>query len=184
MLSPTTGNHELDNGIQVMQQRISETNFPWIISNVFEKHASNPLQQETPIGGIQLTHTITRGGFKFGFLALASHEWLVTLDKVNLDDIVYHDFCETATKIAHQLRQNENCDFVIALTHMKQPDDNRLALHHCDVDLILGGHDHVLSKVLINGRWVVKSGTDFKVSSVNCLSCPYLVRPHHQTSRS
>lgn len=34
-------------------------------------------------------------------------------------------------------------DYVIALTHMRTPNDCRLAANVDEVDLILGGHDHV-----------------------------------------
>lgn len=34
-------------------------------------------------------------------------------------------------------------DYVIALTHMRTPNDCRLAENVDEIDLILGGHDHV-----------------------------------------
>ncbi|KAI0560589.1 5'-nucleotidase [Gracilaria domingensis] len=45
---------------------------------------------------------------------------------------------------------------------MRNPDDLLLAEAGV-VDLILGGHDHVLLKRLVRSTWVLKSGTDFKV---------------------
>lgn len=37
----------------------------------------------------------------------------------------------------------KGCDYVIALTHMRTPNDIRLAENVDEIDLILGGHDHV-----------------------------------------
>lgn len=37
----------------------------------------------------------------------------------------------------------QGCDYVIALTHMRTPNDIRLAENVDGIDLILGGHDHV-----------------------------------------
>lgn len=37
----------------------------------------------------------------------------------------------------------QGCDYVIALTHMRTPNDIRLAENVDEIDLILGGHDHV-----------------------------------------
>jgi hypothetical protein len=37
----------------------------------------------------------------------------------------------------------QGCEFVIALTHMRTPNDKKLAEGVEDIDLILGGHDHV-----------------------------------------
>lgn len=51
---------------------------------------------------------------------------------------------------------------MIALTHMRTPNDIKLAENCEDIDLILGGHDHVYEVQQVNGRYVVKSGTDFR----------------------
>lgn len=52
--------------------------------------------------------------------------------------------------------------FVIALTHMRTHNDIRLAEQVEEVDLILGGHDHVYEIRKVNGKLVIKSGTDFR----------------------
>ena len=36
----------------------------------------------------------------------------------------------------------QGADYVIALTHMRWPNDERLATEAEAIDLILGGHDH------------------------------------------
>ena len=51
---------------------------------------------------------------------------------------------------------------MIALTHMRTPNDTRLAELVPEVDLILGGHDHVYEKRKVNGTVILKSGTDFR----------------------
>merc|ERR1719499_670572 len=38
----------------------------------------------------------------------------------------------------------------------------RLAENVPEVDLILGGHDHVYEKKKVNGTFILKSGTDFR----------------------
>lgn len=56
----------------------------------------------------------------------------------------------------------QGCDYVIALTHMRTPNDVHLAENCDEIDLILGGHDHVYEHKLINGKYLIKSGTDFR----------------------
>lgn len=51
---------------------------------------------------------------------------------------------------------------MIALTHMRTPNDVKLAEQCEEIDLILGGHDHVFEVIQINGKYIIKSGTDFK----------------------
>lgn len=55
---------------------------------------------------------------------------------------------------------------VIALTHMRVPQDQKLP-HLCpDIDIILGGHDHIIMNEFINGIPVLKSGDNFKTIGV------------------
>lgn len=48
----------------------------------------------------------------------------------------------------------QGCDYVIALTHMRTPNDVKLAENCNNIDLILGGHDHVyeVNKVTLRRR--------------------------------
>jgi len=49
---------------------------------------------------------------------------------------------------------------------MRTHNDIRLAENVKDIDLILGGHDHVYEKKKVNGKYILKSGTDFRNFSV------------------
>lgn len=40
------------------------------------------------------------------------------------------------------LLRSKECELIIALTHMRAPNDERLAREAEDIDIILGGHDH------------------------------------------
>jgi 2',3'-cyclic-nucleotide 2'-phosphodiesterase (5'-nucleotidase family) len=63
------------------------------------------------------------------------------------------------------LRQAQQCDAVIAATHMRAPNDERLARECGDIlDLFAGGHDHHfdVKPIAPHGCYVLKSGTDFK----------------------
>lgn len=149
------GNHELDNGIEVLKQRLSETNFTWICSNVTDNTTGERLL------GLRDRFVLEVGGVRMGFVGLAGLDWLDTLNCV--DNLSAEDFLEVADRVGEDLRNDDECDVVVALTHMRQPDDLKLAADSKFVDLVLGGHDHVMWKRFINGRWVLKSGTDFKV---------------------
>uniref|UniRef100_A0A6A7G6W3 Mannosylglucosyl-3-phosphoglycerate phosphatase-like isoform X2 n=2 Tax=Hirondellea gigas TaxID=1518452 RepID=A0A6A7G6W3_9CRUS len=45
---------------------------------------------------------------------------------------------------------------------MRTPNDTRLAENVDGIDLILGGHDHVYEIKEVNGKYILKSGTDFR----------------------
>ena len=51
---------------------------------------------------------------------------------------------------------------IIALTHMMKYNDIKLAKKYPEIDLILGGHDHLIVHEKIENTIMVKSGTNFK----------------------
>jgi 5'-nucleotidase len=58
-------------------------------------------------------------------------------------------------------------DCVIAMSHMRMPNDYKLA-ENCGglVDIILGGHDHHYEDTVLNNIRILNSGTDFSDFSV------------------
>jgi len=94
---------------------------------------------------------------------------MATLSTIDPEDLEYIDFVSEGRRLAQELRA-EGVDYVIALTHMRWPNDMRLAENVKEIDLVLGGHDHDFGCREISGRKVVKSGTDFRNYSVVTLS--------------
>lgn len=158
------GNHDMDLGLEVMFERMSETNFPWLLTNaVFQKTKEEGFNSHG--AEIRPWHVVQRGGLRIGFMGLIPEQWLDSLACVPVDEIDYTDFVQVSNETSAFLRDQQKCDFVIALTHMRQNDDMRLANEALDVDLILGGHDHNIDISTVNDRWIVKSGTDFRTFS-------------------
>lgn len=55
---------------------------------------------------------------------------------------------------------------VIALTHMMKYNDVKLAQSVSGIDLILGGHDHLIVQEKVNESVIIKSGTNFRNFSI------------------
>lgn len=68
-------------------------------------------------------------------------EWLVTLATIEPDEVDYMDYVECAQRIVPMLKE-KGCDLLVALTHMRMPNDTRLASEVPELHLILAGHDH------------------------------------------
>lgn len=147
----------MDRGMDVLKERINETNFPWLVSNVIERRTGAQLAD------LPRTHVLKRGALTVGVMGLAGEDWIATLGDFSADDLIYTDPVDTANELSAKLRECDGCDLVVALSHMRQPDDIWLAKNATDLDIVLGGHDHVLWKRFVNNRWVLKSGTDFRV---------------------
>jgi 5'-nucleotidase len=90
---------------------------------------------------------IEHEGVTIGLLGLIEDSWLETLSSVDPRDLQYEDFTESARWWSRRLREDHQCDIVIALTHMRLPRDVQLGRlgHAIGVDLVLGGHDHFYS---------------------------------------
>ena len=101
-------------------------------------------------------------GIKIGIIGLVEREWLDTITALP-PDLIYKSVSATAKEIAPKLRE-QGADMIIALTHQREPNDNKLAEKTPDgmVDLVLSGHDHYYQHSFINGTHVLRSGSDFK----------------------
>lgn len=144
-----------DFGLDACSRLNSRTNFPWLLSNLCK------------INGSKLVNTkeievVEKFGLRFGFMGLAEIGWITTLNCIDLDEVVYEDFVSCANRLAIELREVYKCDYVIALTHMRTPNDQRLCEEANGIDLVLGGHDHVFHIQHFPKCLFIKSGTDFQ----------------------
>jgi 2',3'-cyclic-nucleotide 2'-phosphodiesterase (5'-nucleotidase family) len=115
-----------------------------------------------PLGNAKRTHILmSSNGIKVGLIGLGEREWLDTINSLP-PDLIYKSATATAKELVPKLRE-DGAEIIIALTHMREPNDNKLA-EKTDglIDIILGGHDHYYSHSFIKGTHVLRSGTDFK----------------------
>ncbi|KAJ1891933.1 hypothetical protein LPJ66_006639 [Kickxella alabastrina] len=135
------GNHEFDQGIDLLESLIERNNFPWIMTNLTDKESGEPAARN----GIKYLIKEIQG-LRVGILGIIEKEWLDTLPCLP-PTFVYHDFVQTAREMALKLKDPKDsemsCDLVICLSHMRLPNDIKLA-DACEdiVDLVLSGHDH------------------------------------------
>ncbi|XP_011270722.1 hypothetical protein CAOG_09034 [Capsaspora owczarzaki ATCC 30864] len=148
------GNHDVDFGEETLIKLAGQCPFPWLLSNVIDSKTGLALAQGKE------TVMLTRNGFKIGLMGLIEREWLDTLPSAP-PTLEYSDFVEVGQRLTRKLR-DEGADIVIALTHMREPNDVELARRVDGLDFVLGGHDHFDAVHLVNGTVVVKSGTDFR----------------------
>jgi 5'-nucleotidase len=159
------GNHEVDEGIEVAEKLIAQTSCPWVLSNMFETDKGN-----RPLAGVNPHHVLEHQGFKIGFVGFADEEWPATfMPDLNCDVIEYADYNAKLQEHSALLKQQEDCDLVFALNHMRRPDDENMMAQntHEVVDVILGGHDHSYVRHLNQDTniYLVKSGCDFETFS-------------------
>ncbi|KID87323.1 5'-nucleotidase [Metarhizium guizhouense ARSEF 977] len=152
------GNHDFDFGVKQFEYLVGKCTFPWLIANVLDPD----LGEDVPIGNAKRTHMLTTSnGIKVGLIGLGEREWLATINSLP-PNLVYKSASATARELVPKLRE-QGAEIIICLSHMREPNDNKLA-EQTDglIDIILGGHDHYYSHSFIKGTHVLRSGTDFK----------------------
>ncbi|ERF71792.1 hypothetical protein EPUS_01707 [Endocarpon pusillum Z07020] len=153
------GNHDLDFGITQFRHLRSLCRFPWLLANVLDP----ALGEEVALADCEKTKILTSStGIKIGVIGLAEREWLDTVNSLP-PDLVYKSASTTAQELVPGLRK-EGCELIVAVTHMREPNDVKLAEKTPPglIDLILGGHDHFYSCQRVNSTYILRSGTDFK----------------------
>jgi len=151
------GNHDFDFGLDNLHKLAGDNNFPWLMSNVKYLPTGRQLAD-----GIEYK-IVEWEGRKIGVMGLVEWEWMATLATISEDEVEYEDFVKAADRLAAIMRE-QGATFIIALTHMRVPNDERLARECPAVDLICGGHDHHYDCKPVGDHqtYVLKSGTDFR----------------------
>lgn len=128
----TFGNHEFDLEEHDLIDRIQESNFQWITTNILHRKDSalQPFfQRGTPLP----TSVILQiDKLRIGILAVSI--------PVKKPFITFKDIYQSAQAEYAQLASQ--CDAVIALTHLELQQDKELARRLPGLALIIGGHEH------------------------------------------
>ena len=106
---------------------MQRSNFPWLLANIIDKTTGALL------AGAEPSVLIPWRGRKVGFVGVVEKDWMVTLGAVNPDDLQFIDASAAAKEHAANLRRR-GAEVVIAITHMRQHNDQRLARECAGLD--------------------------------------------------
>jgi 5'-nucleotidase len=162
----TIGNHDFDNGVDGLCAQMPHASFEFISANYDFK---NTVMESF----IKPYKIFKKSGIKIGVFGLGIQlEGLV--DKNLSKETVYNDPIETTQDMVRILRKEQNCDFIICLSHLgysykDEPNkicDLKLAALTKDIDLIIGGHTHTF----LDKPTIVKNltGKEVLVNQVGC----------------
>ncbi|MBL9131746.1 MAG: nucleoside hydrolase [Verrucomicrobiaceae bacterium] len=145
------GNHEFDFGTDVLRKRMKEAKWQWIVTNMFEEADGRPP------GGAPTFLLRDYAGLKVGYLGIC-----LTGDEISRDrrtGMRFEDPLDSARKMVTELK-SKGAQVVVAITHLDYADDRRLALRCPEIDIILGGHEHVPITTHVGKTLITKSGSD------------------------
>ena len=144
------GNHEFDLGPEVTQQRMAESRFVWLGTNVLGPDGK-------PFGGALATMTRQVGELTVGLFGL------LTPDTAHLSSpgptVTLAPVVPTAQAAVETLRKAA-VDVVIAITHLTIAEDRALAQQVPGISVILGGHEHDPITWYEGQTLIHKSGSD------------------------
>lgn len=154
------GNHENDIPLNQLHNRIKQSKFTWINSNM----------PDLPLGTLQtLLPEYSIICVKDKRIALLG---LNTEDRSILNANAFGG-CSILpimqqVKLLHEQLTSQSIDLVIPLTHQLMPQDRSLAIElnkegePVKIPLIVGGHDHEVYNEIVNNCQIIKTGADAK----------------------
>ena len=149
------GNHEFDYGLSVLKSRVEQKGFSWVCANVDTKESG--LSQFDPYVTLSVAEMdITILGLvetngKPGAVIPSTHPWRVR-------DIEFQRYSDVVGQYK-DLKESENSDLFIALTHLGENTDRALASEFPYFDLIIGGHSHSFENEPTNGIPIFQAGS-------------------------
>jgi 5'-nucleotidase/UDP-sugar diphosphatase len=132
----TLGNHEFDDGDDVLAAFIDGLDFPVVNSNV-DFSASEILA-----GKVQPYAVVEVGGRQIGIIGLVTPE-TPTISSPG-DELVFSDDLIGSTQAAVDALTEEGVNIIILVTHIGLDVDMEVAAGVTGVDVIVGGHTHTL----------------------------------------
>ncbi|WP_181305755.1 bifunctional UDP-sugar hydrolase/5'-nucleotidase [Rufibacter sp. XAAS-G3-1] len=136
----TLGNHDFDNGLEGLQKQLPHAGFPFIIANY---DFSDTILK----GRFQPYKVFVKEGVRVGVFGLGIQLAGLVADNHSAGT-KYLDPVVTASNMVKTLKEQENVDLVICLSHLghsyeyEKIDDRKLARQVSGIDLIIGGHTH------------------------------------------
>ena len=128
------GNHEFDNGIENLQERLSKLDVPVVCANL----DLSPFE----LGSLVKPYVIIqKGRMKVGVIGLEA-DLTTCVSKTISSRIRQLDPVEVTLKWADFLKNEQKCNLVILLSHQGYKEDHEIASAVRNVDLIIGGHSH------------------------------------------
>ena len=153
------GNHEWDFGDAVLQERIAESEFTWLSTNVLWRMGLYP--------GTQTTALVEVDGVKVGLLGLVTPDTVVLAspgEETRFVDPI------AAARIGAERLKAQGAEVIVALTHLTIAEDRALLAAVPEIDVVLGGHDHDVTTDWVGRQFISKAGSEARYLGVTTLT--------------
>ncbi len=144
------GNHEFDFGPAVLQQRLAESRFPWLGTNVYQADFSR-------VPRLHSTLAARVRGIDVGYFGLLTRDTLVSSSPG--PNIRIMDEVGTARAIVPILQRN-GARVIVGVTHIHMHEDQQILREVPGIHFIAGGHEHDPLRATVGQAIVAKAGSD------------------------
>jgi len=153
------GNHEFDIPEKDLQDRINESQFAWLSSDVQHKNSDGTI---TPFYRTRPDSL----AFPASFLLPSTHQQFTigivnaTIQSNQQPWVVYQDQLQSVKKACKQVKRQS--DIIVGLTHLSLGEDKKIARKMKQIRLIMGGHEHQHNYIPVRKGAIAKADANAK----------------------
>jgi 2',3'-cyclic-nucleotide 2'-phosphodiesterase (5'-nucleotidase family) len=168
----TFGNHEFDNKTpDKLLARLSESRFQWVSSNTLTCTSLTdcPAPFRTKAPEVKDTVVVDAGGTRVGIFGI-----LYPMSDEERQNKAYFKSTDAAAaaRAAIASLKAQGARVIVALTHQDMPLDEQLVRDVPEIDLVVGGHDHLYMQSRVGSTWITKADADAKSVIVYDVAVP------------
>ena len=153
------GNHEFDFGLEALESRANEANYPYLSANIKWRETGDDL---SAMGVLPFTLKDV-AGIKVGIIGLTTLDTPTTTSPVNVKDFEFIDYQQAVRDTVEQLNQAQP-DLLFIISHVCMSELSQLAdqLQDLNINLMGAGHCNELVAQQQGGAVMLGGGSRFK----------------------
>ncbi|MDR7419167.1 MAG: 5'-nucleotidase C-terminal domain-containing protein [Armatimonadota bacterium] len=152
----TLGNHEFDYGPDVLQERLAESKFPWVVTNLYRGDFSRVPRTHFTVSK-RVRHV------EVGYFGLLTYE-TYTASRPGPDVRIVDEL--GAARGVIPVLQRGGARVIVGLTHLPMALDQQILREVPGIHLVVGGHDHDPMRAMVGQALVAKAGADTRFLGV------------------
>ncbi len=164
------GNHEFDPPAPfILIDRLKQSDFSWLSSNIYfrPEPGARPEPFHRRFKNVRHSVVLDVAGLKVAIFS-------ITVDD-SPRDYLHYDYAlgddgegvrNAVVRATLAGLEEQDPDVIVALTHQEMSEDKRLARDFPEIDLVVGGHDHLAQLAWVGDTLITKADADAKTAYV------------------
>lgn len=148
------GNHEFDQGVEVLRERAAQMNFPLLAANLVERESGRPPDWVRPYLVLEVN------GIKVGLIGLAMVDTPLVTTPAHVADLEFRPYEPTLREVVPHVRA-EGATVLVVVSHLC-PDEMRALVplaRELGISAVGGGHCHARVGQVVDGVALLSGGT-------------------------